>query len=64
MPNESPPTEPKETLSHDEQIAILESIARTGSDSNRIQAIKELRRMEGEDPDAQEDELEALIQRK
>lgn len=65
MTNGPPPIEPKDELSHDEQIRILEAIARTGSDSNRIQAIRELRRLEGEDPDnAQEDELEELIRRK
>lgn len=51
-------------LTEDEARQILERIAREGSDSNRIQAIRELRRLENEHDGKVSDDLEALIERK
>lgn len=51
------------TISRDEMIEILEKIAREGSDTARIQAIKTLIRLqEGQNVD--DDDLERLIRTK
>jgi hypothetical protein len=52
----------KEALSRDEMIVILEEIARDGSDTARIQAIKTLLRLQDGSDDVGDDDLDKLIQ--
>jgi hypothetical protein len=49
-------------LSRDEMIVILEEIARDGSDTARIQAIKTLLRLQDGSDDVGDDDLDKLIQ--